>query len=169
MQLLLRFIAMVELVSPAGVAAWQTFLKAHAAAVGRIEIDFEDRGLIPLVWYDVLVAIQLAPDHRLRMMELAGALMLTRSNATRLVDRLETVGLIVRERLDGDRRGTVAVLTAAGRQALRRAWPVYARGINEYFLTALSSGELRTLAAALGKVQQQKRPVRPALKRRTSL
>lgn len=148
------------------IAVWRTFLTAQARAVARIESDLQQHDLIPLEWYDLLVAIQLAPDHRLRMMDVAKRLLLTRSNSTRLVDRLESAGLIERERLDGDRRGMAAVLTPAGRDAIRRAWPVYAQGIRRYFISRLSTEERRTVAAALVKVAEQPGPVRPPSRRR---
>ena len=157
---------MPDIPSDADVAAWRTFLTAHARAVALIESDLEQKELIRLEWYDLLFAIQEAPDHRLRMMDVADRLLLTRSNATRLVDRLESVGLIKREQLDSDRRGMVAVLTASGREALRRAWPVYASGISHYFLGLLSRDERRAVASALAKVAQQAGPSQPASRRR---
>lgn len=160
---------MVELVKADGLEAWQSFLQAHAAVIGRIEVELEERGLIQLEWYDLLVAIQLAPEHQLRMMDVASALVLTRSNATRLVDRLEAAGLVRRERLDGDRRGMAALLTPAGREALRRAWPTYARGIAGYFLKTLTSDELRTITRAMARVTKNARPVRPSPRRRTTV
>jgi len=147
------------------VATWRTFLTAHTRAVAWIEFELEEHDLVPLEWYDLLVAIQLAPDHRLRMMDVAQSLLLTRSNATRLVDKLETRGLIRRNRLDVDRRGMAAVLTAAGREALRRAWPVYAQGIRRYFISHLSRRERQTVASALGKVAGQPQPSRPPRRR----
>ncbi len=107
---------------------------------------------MPLVWYDVLVAIAKAPRGRLRLKEVGSSLMLTRSGATRLVDRLEGAGLVRRERLKGDRRGTAAALTPAGRQALRAAWPVYAKGINKLFLGRLSEEELAALGPVLARI-----------------
>ena len=128
-------------------------MSAHATTLARIEADLADHALVPLEWYDLLVAIQLAPRSRLRMRDLADALLLTRSNATRLVDRLEASGLVARAQAEEDRRGAVALLTPAGRQALRRAWPVYARGINEYFLSFLAPKEQKLLTAALSRVE----------------
>ena len=143
----------MALVTERGLDAWRTFLQAHAAVISRIESELERAGLVPLVWYDVLVAISSAPDRRLRMSALADGLVLTRSNATRLVDRLEKAGLVGREIADEDRRGAFAVLTPAGREALRRAWPVYARGINELFLSRLSEREVELVNAVFGRVR----------------
>ena len=133
-------------------AAWRAFLNAHAAVIDAIERDLAAAGHVPLIWYDVLVALSEAPDHRLRLHELARAVVLSRSGLTRLVDRLEAAGLVQRERCADDRRGAFAVLTPEGRAAQLRAWPVYARGIAGHFAGYLDAAEARTLAAALERV-----------------
>jgi DNA-binding MarR family transcriptional regulator len=140
-------------VSDSGLEAWRTFLQAHAAVVSRIESELERHGDVALTWYDVLVAIRSAPRRRLRMSALADALVLTRSNATRLVDKLERAKLVRRETAGEDRRGAEAVLTPAGLEALRRAWPVYARGIQELFLSRLSDSEVDVIVSGLGRVR----------------
>ncbi len=137
----------------ARLAAWWALLTAHAAAVGAIERELAVAGLVPLTWYDVLVALWEAPDHRLRLHDLARAVVLSRSGLTRLVDRLESTGLVRREPAPADRRGALAVLTAEGRAAQLRAWPVYARGIAHHFGCHLSDEEARMLADALGRVR----------------
>lgn len=133
-------------------AAWRALLYAHALVVEAIERDLAAAGLVPLTWYDVLVALWEAPDHRLRLRELAREVVLSRSGLTRLVDRLETAGLLRREPCLDDRRGAYAVLTAAGREAQLRAWPVYAHGIADRFGRHLSPEEAAVLATALGRV-----------------
>jgi DNA-binding MarR family transcriptional regulator len=135
-------------------AAWRHFLKAHAAVVSSIERDLDERGLVPLVWYDVLIAIAEAPNRRLRLRDVARELVLTRSGATRLVDKLEAAGLVRRERSEDDRRGAVAVLTAEGGCALSAAWPVYAAGIRERFADMLSPSEIRIIRDAMRRIEQ---------------
>ena len=149
-----KIMRMQSQVPEVGLDAWRTFLRAHAAVVSEIETDLERRGLIPLTWYDVLVAISSAPGGRIRMAALAGKLVLTRSGATRLVDKLERARLVRRETAVEDRRGAFATLTPGGRRALRKAWPAYARGINELFLAHISDRELTTLARALERVRK---------------
>ena len=132
--------------------AWRAFLTAHAAVIERIERDLARENMLPLGWYDVLLALSEAPEHQLRMNELARAVVLSRSGLTRLVDRLEKAELLRRERCDDDRRGCYAVLTEDGRAALRRSWPVYAGGISEHFGRHLGDDEVATLTEALGRV-----------------
>lgn len=140
------------MVEKSGLEAWRRFLKAHAAVVGTIERDLEGAGHIPLEWYDVLVAISDAPRGRLRLKDLGRELVLTRSGATRLADRLEAARLVERQPANDDRRGVVLSLTELGRKALRSAWPVYARGIRDEFLAKLSPEEVATLTAAMGRI-----------------
>src|SRR5919205_2123669 len=125
---------------------------AHAAVMDRIERDLAEEGLMPLSWYDVLLALYEAPDHRLRMHELARAILVTRGGLTRLVARIEKAGLLRREPDPADGRGLFAMLTDEGLEALRRTWPSYARGIAEHFGRYLSDEEARVLDRALSRV-----------------
>lgn len=144
---------MAPLVAPDGLNAWRAFLGAHARVVRLIEQELAGSGQLPYLWYDVLVAIVEAPGRELRMRDLADALLLTRSNSTRLVDKVEAAGLVRRFPSESDRRGAVAKLTPAGLRALRSAWPIYARGIREHFLAHLSQAEVATLQRSLSRVQ----------------
>jgi len=132
--------------------AWRTFLQAHAAAIGRIEEEVARAGGIPLVDYDVLVALEHAPERRLRLRDLQRGVLLTRSGITRLVDRLETAGFLQRERFGTDRRAVYAVLTDAGQDAIRRTWPTYARGIERHFARHLTPEHVPVLTAELQRV-----------------
>lgn len=132
--------------------AWRAFLVAHAVAIERIERQLVEAELPPLGWYDVLLELSVAADHRLRMHELARAVVLSRSGLTRLVDRLERAGLLRREPTPDDRRGSFAVLTEEGAEMRRRMWPVYARGIAEHFGRHLTDDETRVLTKALKRV-----------------
>jgi DNA-binding MarR family transcriptional regulator len=133
-------------------AAWRAFLNAHAAVIDRIEREMAGAGVLPLGSYDVLVALLEAPGHRLRLHELARHVVLSRSTLTRVADRLEAEGLLARERVPTDRRGAYAVLTERGRAALRRAWPIYAQGIQRHFAAHLAPGEVQVLTEALGRI-----------------
>jgi len=134
--------------------AWRSFLTAHAALINQIERELAEAGVVPLSWYDVLFALYEAPGQRLRMNELASAIVLSRSGLTRLVDRLETEGLLARERSVSDRRGAFAVLTEKGLAAMRRAWPVYAKGIDEHFARYLSDDEVQVVTEVFQRTLQ---------------
>jgi DNA-binding MarR family transcriptional regulator len=135
-------------------AAWRNFLKVHATVIDRIDHRLVAAERPPLSTYDVLIELYEAPEHRLRMYELAERVVLSRSGLTRLVDRLEAEGLLIRDRCGTDRRGAHAVITEQGIAALRRTWPMYARGIAEYFAQWLTLEEAAVLEAAFGRILQ---------------
>lgn len=144
--------------TPAG-SVWPLFLTAHSVLVERIEARLAGAGLPPLAWYDVLWALERAPERRLRMSELADHVVLSRSNLTRLVDRLEEAGLVARERSEEDRRGAYAVITAEGREVRRKMWPTYEAGIREVFDSQIGEAEARPMAAALQRMLDAARGV----------
>lgn len=133
-------------------AVWRSFLRLHATVVRRLESDLLAEHQLPLASYDVLVQLVEAPEHRLRMTELADRVLLSRSGLTRLVDRLEREGLVQREPCPDDARGLNAVLTDAGFARLRAAAPTHLRGIEDYMLNRLEPGELAELGRLLDRV-----------------
>jgi DNA-binding MarR family transcriptional regulator len=141
-----------------GLAAWSLFLRTHAAVVRRLERVLDEAQRLPLTWYDVLLELNAAPQRRLRMQELGNRVVLSRSRVSRIVDELSDAGLARREPDPDDRRSSFAVITAAGRQVLRSAAPVYLRGITEHFTGHLSRDELRTLHDALARVLAAQEP-----------
>ena len=136
--------------------AWRALLNVHAGVVERVEQALREADLPPLGWYDVLWALRRAPERRLRMGELAEAVTLSRGGLTKLVDRLEAGGLLLREACVTDRRGYHAVLTPGGHALLRRMWPVYAGVLKDVFVPALSEDEAAAIAASLGSVAERR-------------
>ena len=102
-------------------SAWRSFLRAHATVIRVLESELVAEQDLSLAAYDVLVQLAEAPERRLRMTELADAVLLSRSGVTRLVDRMESAGLVSRNRVASDGRGIAAQLTDAGLSRLRVA------------------------------------------------
>jgi DNA-binding MarR family transcriptional regulator len=134
--------------------AWRKFLTTHVLLLEQIERDLAEASLPPLSWYDVLFALSEAAEHKLRLHELAQAVLLSRSNVTRLVDRLEVAGLIEREPCPSDRRGAFAVITDAGFKTLDQMWLIYGQGIEKYFASYLDTAEVKFLVKILNKMTQ---------------
>jgi len=132
-------------------AVWRSFLEAHAAITTKLGAELQEQRGLPLGWYEVLLHLQEAGG-RLRMQELAGALIVNKSSLTRQVDRLEEEGLVLRERASHDGRGQFAVITSKGREALRRAAPVHLRGIQRHFAAHLTDSDVVALARAFAKL-----------------
>src|SRR4051794_39799539 len=101
--------------------AWVGFLRAHHTLVAELDDELRREHGLPLTSFDVLAQLDNAPEHQLRMSELADAVLLSRSGLTRLVERLESKGLIERRECTEDARGAFAVLTAEGEAGLGNA------------------------------------------------
>ena len=136
----------------ARLAAWRALMEAHAAVTDLLERELEQERGLPLSKFEVLLKLAEAPDGRMRMLELAQSVLLSKSGLSRLVDRMEEAELVRRERCPSDRRGAYAALTEEGRALLRRAAPVHLRGIEEHFARHLADHEVQVLAEVLGKV-----------------
>ena len=132
--------------------AWRLFLQAHALLTKRVDAALLAADCISFDTYDVLITLAEAPGQRLRMSELAGATFFSNSGISRRVARLEKEGFLRRKGCENDGRVFYAVLTEAGREALREAWPVYERVIEEDFGKAMNPSETRDLAKTLGSL-----------------
>src|SRR5215472_9704710 len=131
------------------VAAWRSLLVAYSRLVPAVEADLRAAGQIPLSWYDVLLELNAAPGQRLRMSELGERALISRTRASRVVDELAAAGLVQRQSDLRDRRSSFATLTAAGKQALRRAWPTYRQAIDRRFGSNLTAEQCQDLARLL--------------------
>lgn len=132
--------------------AWRNFITAHANLIDLIDRELATADRLPLHWYDVLIELVEAPENRLRMNELAQKVVLSRSGLTRLVDKLETAGFLRRQAAPNDRRGAFAVLTDKGKDAVRKSWPVYAKGISKYFVSNITKEEAQTLRDVFARI-----------------
>jgi DNA-binding MarR family transcriptional regulator len=127
--------------------AWARFVTAQALLLERIEAALAGAGLPSLAWYDILWILENAPQGRLRMADLARKAVVSRSNVTRLTDRMESAGLVARSDCPVDGRGTVCELTARGRALRAKMWPVYKKQIDSLFGKHLEAREAESLAA----------------------
>src|SRR4051812_48951624 len=138
--------------SEAELGAWRGLLRVHTALVKALDAELTAEHDLPLSSYEVLITLESAPSHKRRMAELADSVLLSRSGMTRLVDRLEKEGLLVRDTCSDDGRGCFAVLTDKGSELLAKARPTHLDGVRERFLVHFSEDELRLFADAWERV-----------------
>jgi DNA-binding MarR family transcriptional regulator len=149
-------------------APWRAFVRAQAQVSRRLDEDLRAEHGLSLQEYGALLILAEAPERRLRMGRLAESLSLSKSGATRLIDRLVDDGLVSRQSCPSDARGAEAALTDRGLDRLRTAAPTHLRGIKEYFLSAIGGEDLelieRTMtgvaAAACGAEHAERRTER---------
>jgi DNA-binding MarR family transcriptional regulator len=132
--------------------AWRAFLRAYDHAMRALDRDLREAHDLTIGDFDVLVQLSLAPARRLRMRDLARATLFSPSGITRACERLESLGLVARERSGDDARGTDAVLTETGRTRLRSASRTHRAGISEVFARHVGNGDLEPFAAVLARI-----------------
>src|SRR5215210_446338 len=86
--------------------AWAGLLRAHSALTRALDADLEAAHGLPLTSFEVLMHLSDAEGERMRMSDLADRVLLSRSGLTRLVDRLESQGLLERATCPSDARGS---------------------------------------------------------------
>ena len=136
--------------------AWARFVTAQAMLLEHIEAAFAEAELPPLAWYDVLWILENTGEGemrgRLRMHDLARKAVVSRSNVTRLTDRMEKAGLVSRSDCPVDGRGTVCELTAKGRALRAKMWPVYKKQIDARFGKHLDAREADLISSAFDRI-----------------
>lgn len=135
-----------ETMSLGELRAWRGLLRAYACLAKRLDAELEQEHGLPMSSYEVLGHLEEATGGRMRMCELAEQAQLSRSGLTRLVDRLETDGLLERCSCEHDARGAYACLTSAGRHRLQAARGTHLAVIREQFLAHFTEEELTGLA-----------------------
>jgi DNA-binding MarR family transcriptional regulator len=132
--------------------AWATFLQAHAAVARGLDADL--RAAHNLTLNELEILLWLAHDScvRMRMAALADSVQLSPSGLSRAIERLETRGLVSRQRCEDDRRGAFAVLTDTGVDLVRRASVTHAAGIRRRFLERLTATEMQAFASFCERV-----------------
>jgi DNA-binding MarR family transcriptional regulator len=134
-------------------AAWRGLLRVHAGLIKQLDAELEDAHGMPLSSYEVLLHLSGAPEHRLRMRDVADLVLLSRSGLTRLVDRLVRDGLVERQSCGSDGRGAFAVLTPRGLRRLEQAHDTHLTGVRRRFLEHFEDDELDALAGFWDRVQ----------------
>ncbi len=105
--------------------------------------------------FNALLVLRAAGPEGLRMGQIGERLVVTKSNVTGLVDRLQRQGLVARSP-HRDRRATVVRLTAKGAEALQRTLPRHAELLAE-LTGCLTAPEKRTLVRLLTRLRRELR------------
>jgi len=106
-------------------AAWQGFLSLHATLTEEIDRSLRETHGLTLLHFEVLLHLDRAPGNRMRMSDLAASVRMSQSGASRLVDRVERAGHVVRRECDADGRVLYAHLSESGKAQLLEAHPTY--------------------------------------------
>ncbi|MFC4563772.1 MarR family winged helix-turn-helix transcriptional regulator [Nocardiopsis mangrovi] len=128
---------------------WCALSVLHGTIEAHVERDLQAAHGLSVREFSVLAALSDRPEAKMRMSELAEAVVLSQSATTRLVNRLEDRGLLGRVLCDTDRRGIYTAVTEAGHRLLAEARPTNEASLAEVLDTAGRDPELAPLVDAL--------------------
>lgn len=129
---------------------WVRFLRFNLLSNKRLQDNLEKRNLTPPQFY-VLATIGYAGG--LPFGEIGEKMMVTVSNLTGIVDRLEEKGVVARERDFHDRRVVRVRLTEKGSKLYKNTIPLFEKSISQFF-SPLSKSQQKELAALLRKLMR---------------
>jgi DNA-binding MarR family transcriptional regulator len=135
--------------------AWVGLLQAHRQLTRELDDELEGRYALSLSALELLGRLAAADDRWLRLSTLADQAGLSLSRVSRIVDALESRGLVARRPCPGDRRAINAVLTDAGLSLAREAQASHFAAVQRLFFDALSPAEVAMLAAVFKRFAPQ--------------
>jgi DNA-binding MarR family transcriptional regulator len=109
---------------------WVRFLRFNLLSQKKLEAALEKQGLTPPQFY-VLATIGYAGG--LPFGEIGAKMMVTVSNLTGIVDRLEEKKLVSRKRDEHDRRVVRVILTEKGAKLYKSTIPLFEKSISTIF------------------------------------
>ncbi|HUY16281.1 MAG TPA: MarR family transcriptional regulator [Acidimicrobiales bacterium] len=127
-------------------------LETNARLTKQLGAALEESCQLPLAWFEVLLQLRQSADGRLKMSQMADAIVHSTGGTTRLVDRLEDAGFVRREHCPSDRRSVFVGITDPGNAKLDEALDVHLRCLNERLGARLDAHERETLAELLTKL-----------------
>jgi DNA-binding MarR family transcriptional regulator len=134
-------------------AAWRTYIETYGDLIAAIERDLAEHDLT-LGDYQVFVYLSEAPDHAMRMCDLADMLQLSPSGLTRRLDGLVKAGFVTREASTDDRRVMLARLTSSGFEALEAAAPDHVASVRRHIFDHLDDDQVDSLASIFRAIRR---------------
>jgi DNA-binding MarR family transcriptional regulator len=119
--------------------AWRGMLEVHARVTQQLDAQMHAEHGLSVSAYELLMFLADAPEHRMRMSDIAQRVLLSRSGCTRLVDRLVDLGYATRCAATTDARGLYAELTEAGLEKTKTARVTHREGVRRFFLDHLTT------------------------------
>jgi DNA-binding MarR family transcriptional regulator len=139
-------------------ALWRALLRVVIALPRALDADLMRSTGLTMTEMLVLIALIDAPKRQLRMNQLADVTALSASRMTRLVADLGRRGFVEQRACAEDGRGSIAVLTAAGRAEVKRTYPGRLRNVREHVIDRIDPTEVPVVLGALLKILARLEP-----------
>jgi DNA-binding MarR family transcriptional regulator len=147
--------ATVEPLSTTEEVLWRAVMRIVKVIPRHLDSDLTRGAGLTASEYTTMMHLSEAPNRELRMADLANVTDLSASRMTRLVDDLQSRGLVTKTASSSDARGNVAKLTPRGMAKLKSAWPVHLASVRRRFLDCIDPAAVPGVAKALSGVAVQ--------------
>ena len=131
--------------------AWRGFLVLVNRGLPEIERTLKEHDLL-VVHYSILVALSAAPDHTLRLADLADLANVSQSRLTHRLRTLTERGEVSITPDPDDGRAKNATLTEQGRRRLELIAPLHVEDVQRIVFDQLDPEETACFAQALSKI-----------------
>lgn len=132
---------------------WESLFRAQVAVMRRLQAGKAFKN-VAINEYDVLFTLSRCPSGWLRLNELNDHVLLSQSSLSRLVERLEKRGLVVRQPAPDDGRGVLLKLTEEGAALQKEIGREHVRDISSLVGPALTDVEQKELQRLTDKLRQ---------------
>jgi len=139
--------------------AWRATVQLSQLLLRQLDRDLTMHGLNGRD-YEILVDLSEAPEHRLRMTDLADATSQSRSRLSHQITRVEKRGLVRRDDCEGDKRGMFAVLTKAGFETIERVAPYHVEQVRRHYIDRLTAEQQDEIRSAFQPIVDYLRKIR---------
>jgi DNA-binding MarR family transcriptional regulator len=137
------------------VSTWINLHQVVRIIQARLEERLQAETNLSWPEFEVLMRLQVATGHPLQMGEIAAQLVGSASGTTRIADRLEKDGLIVRETPKENRRIVRVLLTDKGKKVLVNADETFRTTLQETFGEHLTDAQVADLRASLRRLLEK--------------
>ncbi|MDN5816785.1 MAG: MarR family winged helix-turn-helix transcriptional regulator [Yaniella sp.] len=134
--------------------AFRVYFETTARLLDNLEKRLKQQMGLTLSEYNMLLLLSEAPEGRMRMGQLADAIVFSPSRLTYQVKVLSERGLVKRVKCPEDGRAWEAELTTEGRTMFRRASVIHAKGVKNLFTNAVTDEQLTMIHRIFAQVAQ---------------
>ena len=134
--------------------AFRVYFETTARLLDNLEKRLKQQMGLTLSEYNMLLLLSEAPEGRMRMGQLADAIVFSPSRLTYQVKVLSERGLVKRVKCPEDGRAWEAELTTEGRTMFRRASVIHAKGVKNLFTNAVTDEQLTMIHRIFAQVTQ---------------
>jgi DNA-binding MarR family transcriptional regulator len=131
--------------------AWLALVRTYARLWDQVETQMRHDSGLTMPRYDVLMQLDMAGG-RLGLSELASTTVLSPSGLSKLLDRMQTSGLLHREPDPRDARSTFAKITPRGRSLVRKVRQSHHAWLQQVFGDALDDRDVAELTRIMERI-----------------